>query len=97
MALNNLSHQRVTSPLFYFTGDPSLTADGLTIYFSSNRGGSFDLYRATRPSLDAPFAMPAAVPVLNADAHNELSPEISSDGKFIHFASNRNGVLEIYS
>jgi hypothetical protein len=27
VALNNLSHQRVTSPLFYFTGDPSLTAE----------------------------------------------------------------------
>ena len=33
----------------------SLSADGLTLYFASNRTGNADLYQATRASLDAEF------------------------------------------
>jgi hypothetical protein len=43
-----------------------LTADELTLYFASDRSGgvgSFDIYVATRTSIDAVFSSPNLVPV----------------------------------
>lgn len=72
---------------------PSMTGDGLEIFFTRTATGWWDdtdLYRATRPDAGAAFS--AAVPVspLNtgtADAY----PWISADGLTLHFASNRSG------
>ncbi len=41
--------------------DPTLSADGLTIYFASNRNGNFDLFTATRTNLSLPFGTPQAL------------------------------------
>jgi Tol biopolymer transport system component len=47
----------------YSDRDPYVTPDGLTIYFSTNRGdtatGTNDIYTATRPTLAMPFGTPA--------------------------------------
>lgn len=72
---------------------PSITADGLTIWFSSTRGGalgSWSLWTATRPSLTAPFSTPVPAPELNSTA-NDTDPHISADGLTIVFESTRNG------
>ena len=37
---------------------PTISGDGLTLYFASNRTGDYQLYAATRAGLDASFAAP---------------------------------------
>ena len=71
---------------------PALSADGLALYFASNRpggAGGDDLWVATRPSPGAAWGAPAALVDLNtADA--ETGPSISGDNCGVYFASNRN-------
>jgi Tol biopolymer transport system component len=69
-------------------GPGSLSADGLMLYFWSNRPGSAyaDLYRTTRPALDQPFANIEAISELNTSGRDE-DPWVSQDGKFIYFAT----------
>jgi hypothetical protein len=67
--------------------DPSMTADGLTIVFSSSRdGGDSDLFVATRGSIDAPWSPPIQILELSSP-EQELSPEIAPDGLSIYFIS----------
>ena len=76
---------------------PSLSSDGLTVFFSqtSNRPpggeGGADIWTATRASISAPFE-----PVVNLGsnvntASDEVSPSISSDGLTLFFGSDREG------
>lgn len=67
---------------------PSVTPDGLTVFFSSNRGGDFDIWTATRPARHLPFGAPVAAEVLNT-AGRENDPSISADGLAICFDSDR--------
>ncbi len=49
---------------------PSLTPDGLTIYYSSNNpdaSGNYSIWRATRSSVDDPFGTPEQVSELNSE------------------------------
>ncbi|MFN0246864.1 MAG: TolB family protein [Kofleriaceae bacterium] len=72
---------------------PTLSADGLTIYFSSDRtggAGSLDVWVATRPSLTAAFAQITNVTELNSDRF-EFLDWISPDGCRVYFTSGRNG------
>jgi hypothetical protein len=69
---------------------PSLTEDGLTLFFSrasvvgseEERRGSGRIYSATRPSRDAPFGAPQEVIGLGDPAHpaGMNRPEVSADG-----------------
>lgn len=70
--------------------DPWLSADGLTMYFTSTRGGSanYDLYKATRANTTTTFATPVAIGELNG-ANVDDAPVVSNDGLEIFFASNR--------
>jgi len=77
---------------------PYLTADGLTIYFISDRpggAGGLDLYVATRPAPDAPFDAPVAVVELN-DASDIEDPWLSPDGRYLVLADNRAGTQDLY-
>lgn len=59
-----------------------LSADELTIYFSSTRPGGmggFDIYFATRPSISAPFGNITPAPGVNTPG-NERTPRITADG-----------------
>lgn len=49
---------------------PSLTDDGLWLFFSSNRGGNFDIYAAGRSSRQAPFGTPVRVAELSGPNHD---------------------------
>ena len=67
--------------------EPSLSADALLLAFTSDRGGSFDLYLVSRASTTQPFGNLTALSTLNTGAA-ELGPALSSDGLEILFARN---------
>jgi len=69
---------------------PSVSADGLTLYFSSDRPGGYgsaDIYMTTRVTRDAPWGqvvnMGPKINISNAD----LCPWISADGLELYFES----------
>ena len=74
--------------------DPSISADGLELYFQSNRPGGYgdrDLYVTTRATTEDEWSEPVNLgPVLNSSAR-DAGPEISSDGLSLYFNSNRAG------
>jgi hypothetical protein len=61
------------------------------LYFSSNRSGNHDIYRAAQQA-DGSFASPVAVAELNSSA-DEFRPNVRKDGREIVFDSNRAGGL----
>ncbi|MHC4744161.1 MAG: LamG-like jellyroll fold domain-containing protein, partial [Planctomycetota bacterium] len=66
--------------------DPYLTPDGLTLYFSSRRTGTGQIFRANRSSITEPFASPEVVLVPGVAAAEQ--PTLSSDGKTLYFSNN---------
>lgn len=79
----------VNSP--YWDGQPSMTADGSTMYFSSSRQGSignsediYVVYRGTGGSWTRPINLGDVVNT----RFNDRSPFISADGKTLYFSSN---------
>ena len=72
----------------------SISADGLVLYFSSNRAGgygSFDIYMTTRASKTDPWGPPTNLgPTVNSSAADNAS-WISPDGLELYFASWRAG------
>ncbi len=81
----------------YESGDAFLTLDGLTLYFSSTRDGSADLFRARRVSLGEPFGEPQALGDVNSPDFDERDPWLRESDQQLFFTSNRSGILEIYS
>lgn len=74
-------------------GQPTLSSDGLTIYFSSDRrggGGGNDLWVAVRKSRNAPFGHPINLgPNINTKG-DEMFPFLRGDTA-LYFASNGHG------
>ncbi len=73
--------------------NPSLTADLLEIYFTSDRdggAGDYDLYVARRASVEEPFGEPVNVSELSSEEF-ESSPAVSADGLTLWFGSDREG------
>ncbi len=69
----------------------TLSADGLTIYFTSDRTGSTRVYRSNRPDHTSPFAAPTRL-----DALGELEgPELSADGTEL-FGSRHTASHDLY-
>ena len=73
---------------------PSISADGLSLYFNSNRPGGYgshDLWITTRPTIYNPWGTPENLgPTVNSSAH-EAFPSISADGLSLFFESPRPG------
>jgi hypothetical protein len=72
---------------------PTVTADGLTLYFISNRtgtAGAGDIWKATRASTTANFADIVSVSELNSTA-DEMDVFVLPDGNTIYFSTARNG------
>lgn len=84
--------QVINSPAF--DGGPNVSADGLTLYFTSDRAGGVgrgDLWVARRSRRDDPFGAPRNLgPAVNSAA-DEFAPSISADGLTLYFDSNRPG------
>jgi hypothetical protein len=79
---------------------PSITKDGLTMYFDSNRPGSLvgsspvavDLWVSTRASISAPWSTPESLgPVFNSPTV-DARPVLSFDGTELYFRSTRGDV-----
>ena len=81
---------------------PTLSADGLTLYFHSNRAGGnggADIWQATRSSLAEPFGTPTNIGDAVNSGANETAPALSNDGLSLFFASTRsggNGISDVY-
>ena len=74
----------------YRDDSPFLTADGLTLYFSSDRLGSRDIWRATRVDTLSDFGAPMQVSQLNSPAV-ETDVAVSSDNTELFFSSDYSG------
>ena len=73
---------------------PSISADGLELYFQSRRPGGyclFDLWVAKRESLDDPWGEPANLGPLVNSGDSNWSHGISADGLELYFEANRPG------
>lgn len=69
-------------------GSATLTADELTVVFTSSRegGNSYRLYSATRASRDGSFSIPAPVDGLGG-LPNTNTPSLSGDGLALYFTA----------
>jgi hypothetical protein len=72
---------------------PAVSADQLEMFFASSRPGGpglHDIYRSLRPSVTAPWGPPQLILELSTPAE-EVTIELSRDGRAIYFASDRPG------
>jgi len=73
---------------------PSISADGLSLFFHSTRPGGFgerDLCVATRRTVSESFGNPVNLgPIINSSA-KDAQPNLSSDGLSLFFHSDRSG------
>lgn len=82
----------------YDEGDPVVTADGLTIYFRSDRPaafGGYNIYTATRTDLGDTFGPATLVPNVNTSADDGPS-WISPDGCRLYISSDAAGTNDVY-
>jgi hypothetical protein len=70
------------------TDNPTLTADLLEIFFTSDRSGNGDVWTARRASRSQPFVSPTPVSEVNTSTF-ETSAAISADGLTLWFGSDR--------
>ncbi len=75
-------------------GFPNISADGLSLYFTSNRpggSGNWDLWVTTRATEEDNWGNPVNLgPTVNSSSQ-EAQPCISADGLTLYFGSNRAG------
>jgi Tol biopolymer transport system component len=78
----------------YYDLDSSISADGLTLFFASDRPGGFagdDLWMTTRASLSDPWQTPVNLgPTVNT-SYDDGGSCISADGLTLFFSSDRPG------
>ena len=75
---------------------PSISADGLSLFFFSNQPGGYggywgDLWVTTRETTDNEWGTPVNVGSTINSANNEWAPSISADGLSLYFSSDRPG------
>ena len=73
---------------------PSLTADGLSLFFNSRRPGghgNWDLWVTTRPTKEDEWGVPENLGSIVNTESVEVSPSISADGLALFFDSDRPG------
>lgn len=64
---------------------PSLSSDGLSLYFCTDISGDFDLWMTTRRSMDSPWEPPVPLGAINTDG-DEVFPALSADGLSLYFS-----------
>ncbi|HWO17687.1 MAG TPA: hypothetical protein VNO30_02890 [Kofleriaceae bacterium] len=75
---------------------PFLSPDCKTIYFASVKSGTNKIYRATRPSLSAPFSAPELVTDFDSLGGAQEDPWMSTDLKTFVLVSDKNGSKDVY-
>lgn len=75
----------------------SLSGDGLTLFFASNRADDLDMdiWVATRPSRFTEFGEVENLIAVNTPSA-DLDPALSADGFELFFASDRNGSVQLF-
>jgi hypothetical protein len=69
---------------------PNVRADGLEIVFDSNRGGTYDIYIATRHRITSRWSSPRRLSAhINSATADETRPSLSRDGARLYFGSTR--------
>jgi len=74
--------------------EPSISTDGLTLFFDSDRPGgygSWDIWMVTRASTDDHWRTPVPLPPPVNSVFSDVEPSISVDGRTLYFCSNRPG------
>ncbi len=66
-------------------GAASVSADGLTLVFHSNRNGPFQLFRAARASLAEPFGNVEHLSFADTMGGHSMHPYLTSDGDTLYF------------
>ncbi len=85
--------ERITGlGLFTNIYSPSLSAGGLTMYFSGSVGTG-DIYVATRDDRGTLFNPAAKVQTISTDTTGESTPYITANGLSLYFQSNRSGSI----
>ncbi len=78
---------------------PNISADGLSLFFESNRSGgygSYDVWVTTRETKEDPWGTPVNLgPTVNSSAH-ESGVRISPDGLAVYFTSDQPGGYGAY-
>lgn len=72
----------------------TITGDGMTIYFTSNRAGGLggiDIWTSSRRTTHSPFCTPVNLGSIVNSAGDDRSPSITTDGKELYFTSTRPG------
>jgi hypothetical protein len=69
-----------------YDGDPFISPDGLTLYFSSDRAGPARIYRATRSARADPFATPTVIDLADAEP---AGPAVTTDDTMLFFRALR--------
>jgi hypothetical protein len=70
---------------------PRLSADGLTLYFESARGGNNgDIYKSTRATITAPWQTPTALAEVNSAANDKWFMPCGTSGHYM-IVSSRGG------
>jgi hypothetical protein len=75
-------------------GSPNISADGLTLYFDSQRPGGlggWDIWVTTRETIDDNWSEPVPLPEPVNSPYADAGPSISADGSALYFASDRPG------
>ncbi len=66
--------------------DPTFTGDLLELYFTSDRGGTRDIWRALRAAASDPWQAPTRVDEVSSD-HREENPCVAHDGLTLWYYS----------
>lgn len=78
------------------TDNPTLTADSLQLFFTSERGASADVYVSERRSTGDAFGAPKRVDAVSSEGI-ETSPAVSSDGLTLYWLRIARGAWGIWT
>jgi hypothetical protein len=82
----------------YNDAQPSISGDGLMLFFNSNRPGgfgAFDLYVSTRSSINAPWEPAINLGAQVNTARDDKGPSISADGRLLYFAAGEEDLYQV--
>ncbi|HZO17190.1 MAG TPA: hypothetical protein VFB62_28125 [Polyangiaceae bacterium] len=71
--------------------DPTFTADGLELYFNSNRSGTADVWKSVRDATNEPWGTPEIVLELSSSTAFDSNFLVSPDGLSFWMSSDREG------
>ncbi|MCF7973086.1 MAG: hypothetical protein K9N55_04680 [Phycisphaerae bacterium] len=75
---------------------PSLSGDGLSLYFISNRNGSFQIFKAERSALGQPFGSPVPMTELEVPDAVLDFPFVTADRSALYFTRDYGQGRDIY-